>query len=37
MGLIGLLILTIGVKANSPAVSAVGASILAALVARPAL
>ncbi|MEY9992390.1 putative membrane protein YkvI [Streptomyces sp. V4I8] len=37
MGIIGLLLLTIGLKARSPALSSVGALVLAALVTRPAL
>ncbi|NBM17700.1 hypothetical protein [Streptomyces sp. GC420] len=37
MGLLGLVLLTVGIKADSPPVSAVGAAILAALVAGPAL
>ncbi|KOG42652.1 hypothetical protein [Streptomyces resistomycificus] len=36
-GFIGLLLITIGIKAKSPAVSSTGAVILALLVARPAL
>ncbi|MBD0840398.1 hypothetical protein [Streptomyces sp. TRM68416] len=36
-GLVGLLLLTIGVKAKSPAVSSVGAVVLALLVSGPAL
>ncbi|MFF7448204.1 MULTISPECIES: hypothetical protein [unclassified Streptomyces] len=36
-GVIALLLLTIGVKAKSPAFSSVGAVMLALLVARPAL
>jgi hypothetical protein len=36
-GIIGLLLLTIGIKANSPAVSSVGAVVLALLVSGPAL
>ncbi|MES5821599.1 hypothetical protein [Streptomyces sp. RG80] len=36
-GIIGMLLLTIGVKAKSPAFSSVGAVVLALLVARPAL
>ncbi|MER5216150.1 hypothetical protein ABT063_37870 [Streptomyces sp. NPDC002838] len=36
-GIIGLLLLTIGIKAKSPAVSSAGAVVLALLVARPAL
>ncbi|MFF4837232.1 hypothetical protein [Streptomyces sp. NPDC001315] len=37
VGVIGLLLLTIGIKAKSPAVSSIGAVVLAALVTRPAL
>jgi hypothetical protein len=36
-GIAGLLLLTIGIKAKSPAVSSVGAVVLALLVTRPAL
>ncbi|MET7478589.1 hypothetical protein ABZT17_30075 [Streptomyces sp. NPDC005648] len=36
-GVIGLLLLTIGIKARNPAVSSVGAVVLALLVAGPAL
>lgn len=36
-GIIGLLLLTIGLKARSPALSSIGAVVLAALVTRPAL
>ncbi|MEU3144628.1 MULTISPECIES: hypothetical protein [unclassified Streptomyces] len=36
-GIIGLLLLTLGIKANSPGVSSTGAVLLALLVARPAL
>ncbi|MDO0913797.1 hypothetical protein QQM39_24105 [Streptomyces sp. DT2A-34] len=36
-GIIGLLMLTIGIKAKSPAVSSVGAVVLAILVSGPAL
>ncbi|MEU6380972.1 hypothetical protein [Streptomyces sp. NPDC046909] len=36
-GIIGLLLLTIGVKAKSPAISSIGAVVLALLVAGPAL
>ncbi|GHB35807.1 hypothetical protein GCM10010377_28410 [Streptomyces viridiviolaceus] len=36
-GIIGLLLLTIGVKAKSPSVSSAGAVVLALLVAGPAL
>jgi hypothetical protein len=37
VGVVGLLLLTIGIKANSPAVSSAGAVVLALLVAGPAL
>lgn len=37
MGIISLLLLTIGLKARSPALSSIGAVVLAALVTRPAL
>ncbi|MFC3573206.1 hypothetical protein ACFOZ0_07920 [Streptomyces yaanensis] len=37
MGIVGLLLLTIGIKANSPACSSVGAVVLALMVAQPAL
>ena len=37
MGIIGLMLLTVGIKANSPACSSVGAVVLALLVAQPAL
>ena len=37
MGIIGLLLLTIGLTARSPALSSIGAVVLAALVTRPAL
>ncbi len=37
MGIVGLLLLTIGVKAKSPACSSVGAVVLALMVAGPAL
>ncbi|MET8248517.1 hypothetical protein ABZV31_31465 [Streptomyces sp. NPDC005202] len=37
MGITGLLLLTIGTKAKSPAVSSMGALVLALLVAGPAL
>ncbi|KMS69491.1 hypothetical protein ACM01_34800 [Streptomyces viridochromogenes] len=37
MGIVGLLLLTIGIKAKSPALSTIGALVLAALVTRPAL
>ena len=37
MGIIGLLLLTIGLKARNPALSSIGALVLAALVTRPAL
>ncbi|KOU68959.1 hypothetical protein ADK57_15340 [Streptomyces sp. MMG1533] len=36
-GIAGLLLLTIGIKAKSPAVSSVGAVMLALLVTRPTL
>lgn len=36
-GVVGLLLLTIGTRANSPGVSSAGAVLLALLVARPAL
>ncbi|GAA4005840.1 hypothetical protein GCM10022384_60200 [Streptomyces marokkonensis] len=36
-GLVGLLLLTVGVKAKSPSVSSAGAVVLALLVAGPAL
>ncbi|MEU1690755.1 hypothetical protein [Streptomyces hirsutus] len=36
-GIIGLLLLTVGVKAHSPGVSSAGALLLALLVTRPAL
>ncbi|WP_037678785.1 hypothetical protein [Streptomyces griseus] len=36
-GAIGMLLLTVGIKAKSPAVSSVGAVVLALLVAGPAL
>ncbi|AEY90170.1 MULTISPECIES: hypothetical protein [Streptomyces] len=36
-GLVGLLLLTVGVKAKSPAVSSAGAVLLAVLLAGPAL
>lgn len=36
-GILGLLLLTIGVRANRPGVSSAGAVLLALLVARPAL
>ncbi|MDT0613931.1 hypothetical protein [Streptomyces lancefieldiae] len=36
-GIAGLLLLTVGIKAKSPAVSSVGAVVLALLVAKPAL
>ncbi|MEU1053015.1 hypothetical protein [Streptomyces sp. NPDC005876] len=36
-GIVGLLLLTIGLKAKSPSVSSAGAVVLALLVARPAL
>jgi hypothetical protein len=37
MGIVGLLLLTIGLKAKSPAVSSLGAVVLALLVTGPAL
>jgi len=37
LGVIGLLLLTIGIKAKNPAVSSMGAVVLAILVAGPAL
>ncbi len=36
-GIVGLILLTVGVKAKSPAVSSVGAVMLALLVTRPSL
>ncbi|WP_306191387.1 MULTISPECIES: hypothetical protein [unclassified Streptomyces] len=36
-GIVGLLLLTVGIKAKSPAVSSAGAVVLAVLVAGPAL
>ncbi|NJP52615.1 hypothetical protein HCJ93_21765 [Streptomyces sp. SBST2-5] len=36
-GIVGLLLLTIGLKANSPGVSSTGAVLLALLLSRPAL
>ncbi|MBM7087037.1 hypothetical protein ABZ606_15105 [Streptomyces sp. NPDC012461] len=36
-GILGLLLLTIGIKADRPSVSSAGAVLLAVLVARPAL
>ncbi|GAB2753038.1 hypothetical protein [Streptomyces bullii] len=36
-GLVGLLLLTVGIKAKSPAVSSAGAVVLALLMAGPAL
>ncbi|GAA3174177.1 MULTISPECIES: hypothetical protein [Streptomyces] len=36
-GLVGLLLLTIGIRANSPRCSSAGAVLLALLVARPAV
>ncbi|MGW6291255.1 hypothetical protein [Streptomyces sp. NPDC055058] len=36
-GVLGLLLLTIGIKADRPSVSSAGAVLLAVLVARPAL
>ena len=37
LGVVGLLLLTIGIKAKNPAVSSMGAVVLALLVAGPAL
>ncbi|MGD1221574.1 MULTISPECIES: hypothetical protein [Streptomyces] len=37
MGIVGLLLLTIGLKAKSPACSSIGAVVLALMVAAPAL
>ena len=37
IGIIGLMLLTVGIKANSPACSSIGAVVLALLVAQPAL
>ncbi|MFK4145751.1 hypothetical protein [Streptomyces sp. NPDC004065] len=37
MGIIGLLLLTVGIKAKSPTVCSVGAVVLAMLLTRPAL
>lgn len=37
VGIVGLLLLTVGIKVNSPGVSSAGAVLLALLVARPAL
>ncbi|WP_367322223.1 hypothetical protein [Streptomyces sp. HUAS ZL42] len=37
VGVIGLVLLSVGIKAKSPAVSSIGAVILALLVTRPAL
>ncbi|WP_217245310.1 hypothetical protein [Streptomyces sp. AC602_WCS936] len=37
VGIVGLLLLTVGVKAKSPSVSSAGAVVLALLVAGPAL
>ncbi|CAM5455044.1 hypothetical protein [Streptomyces pilosus] len=36
-GLVGLLLLTIGIRANRPGISSAGAVLLALLVSRPAL
>ncbi|MCL8014978.1 hypothetical protein [Streptomyces sp. AS02] len=36
-GIIGLLLLTIGIKAKSPTISSIGAVVLAVLVSGPAL
>ncbi|GAA3822879.1 hypothetical protein [Streptomyces chiangmaiensis] len=37
MGILGLLLLTVGIKAKSPTCSSVGAVVLALMVAQPAL
>ncbi|MEW2397839.1 hypothetical protein [Streptomyces sp. NPDC046862] len=37
MGIVGLLLLSIGIKANSPTCSSIGALVLALMVAGPAL
>ncbi|MGW0950896.1 hypothetical protein [Streptomyces sp. NPDC002545] len=37
MGMIGLLLLTVGIKAKNPTLSSVGAVVLAVLLAGPAL
>ncbi|MFJ5900185.1 hypothetical protein ACIQFZ_33250 [Streptomyces sp. NPDC093064] len=37
MGIIGLLLLTVGIKAKNPTLSSVGAVVLAVLLAGPAL
>ncbi len=37
MGIVGLLLITIGIKAKSPACSSIGAVVLALMVAQPAL
>ncbi|MEU6009826.1 hypothetical protein ACFY0A_31390 [Streptomyces sp. NPDC001698] len=37
MGIIGLLLLTVGIKARNPTLSSVGAVVLAVLLAGPAL
>lgn len=37
MGVVGLLLLTVGLKAKSPALSSVGAVVLALMVSGPAL
>jgi hypothetical protein len=37
MGIVGLLLISIGIKANSPACSSIGAVVLALMVAQPAL
>jgi hypothetical protein len=37
MGIIGLLLLTVGIKAKNPTISSVGAVVLAMLLAGPAL
>ncbi|MFJ5264194.1 hypothetical protein ACIQAC_27395 [Streptomyces sp. NPDC088387] len=36
-GIVGLLLLTIGIKAKSPAITSAGAVVLALLVTRPAM
>ncbi|MER6122799.1 hypothetical protein ABT173_08950 [Streptomyces sp. NPDC001795] len=37
MGIIGLLLLTVGIKAKNPTCSSIGAVVLAVMVAQPAL
>ncbi|MFE9098804.1 hypothetical protein [Streptomyces sp. NPDC007264] len=37
MGIVGLLLISVGVKAKSPACSTLGAAVIAVLVAQPAL